>query len=871
VRIGAAAVLGLMLGVPTISEWREWLLFRNYQSFGVADPQFHTDVGFYVFRLPFLSYVMTWAFAAIAVLGIAVAAAYIANGSIRFQMHGVHLTRGARVHLSILGALLALVKAGDYWLQRYSLTTSTRGAVHGATYTDVNAQLPAINLLILVCLLVAALFLVSLRRGGWRLPVAAAALWLVVAVVAGAVYPAVVQRFVVQPNVANRERPYIERNLQATRAAMGIDGVQVQPIEVTAITPSDVASDTAPLQDARLLNPSQMQERFSLDQRQSSFYAVNDLDPDRYEINGRTQQVLVAARELNPDGIPNKTWVSRHLTYTHGCGLVRASASQVDGEGSPVYEQVALDRPELYVGDGLGDYAITNTENPEHACSGEAVDYAGTNGVKLGSALTRLAFAVHFGEYNLFGSSLITGDSQIIYIRDVRDRVQKVAPFLSVDGDPYPVAIDGKVVWVLDAFTTTNRYPYAQRANTSQLSNDSGLDHSFNYVRNSVKAVVDAYTGQVTLYVVDDTDPIVKAWQSAFPDLFTPNSEVPAALREHFRYPEDLFRVQTNVYGRYQLTDPSQFFTGDLRWSVAQNPPSRPLESVTAPVTGSTTTTEALREADTGNVSDPDTERFVPYYTMFHAPDGTTAFSMVRPFVPFSPNDSVRTLAGYLTVSSDPDSYGKLTAYRVQGSLPPGPALAAATIDSNTAIASEITLLSNRGSTVTFGNLQLIPIRQGLLYVRPVYLQPAGTGEGQVYLRQVIVAYNNDAVMAPSLTDAVNQLFSGANVQLGDVVGGETITPPEGEDQPSDQTAADLLAQAEELYQQADDALANKDLGEYARLTAEARDLVAQALEKLDPTATTTTVPDEGEGGDQAPASTEGPTDTSATTTTTGG
>jgi uncharacterized membrane protein (UPF0182 family) len=491
--------------------------------------------------------------------------------------------------------------------------------------------------------------------------------------------------------------------------------------------------------------------------------------------------------------------------------------------------------------------------------------------VKLGSALTRLAFAVHFGEYNLFGSSLITGDSQIIYIRDVRDRVEKVAPFLSVDGDPYPVAVDGKVVWVLDAFTTTNRYPYAQRANTSQLSNDSGLDHSFNYVRNSVKAVVDAYTGQVTLYVVDDTDPIVRAWQSAFPDLFTPNSEVPAALRAHFRYPEDLFRVQTNVYGRYQLTDPTQFFNADLRWSVAQNPPNQPLSTLGAqqPASGSTSTTEALREADTGNVSDPDTERFVPYYTMFHSADGTTTFSMLRPFVPFSPNDSVQTLSGYMTVSSDPDSYGSLTVYRVSGALPPGPALAAATIDSNASIASEITLLSNTGSKVAFGNLQLIPIRQGLLYVRPVYLQPAGTGEGQVYLRRMIVSYNRDAVMAPSLTEAINELFANANVDLGEVVGGQTITPPEGEEPPSDQSAAQLLAQAEKLYQQADEALANKDLGEYARLTAEARDLVSQALENLDPNAATTTVPGDT-SGDQA-TSTTGPAETAPPTTAAGG
>jgi uncharacterized membrane protein (UPF0182 family) len=858
VRIGAAAVLGLMLGVPTMGEWREWLLFRNYQSFGVADPQFDTDVGFYVFRLPFLSYLMTWGFAAIAVLGLAVAATYVANGSMRFQMHGLHLTRGARVHLSILGALLALVKAGDYWLQRYSLTTSTRGAVHGATYTDVKAQLPAINLLILVCLLVAALFLISLRRGGWRLPVAAAGLWLVVAVVAGAVYPAVVQRFVVQPNVANRERPYIERNLEATRAAMGIDEVEVRDIEVGSVTDTDVAADAAALQDARLLNPSQMEQRFNLDQRRTTFYGINDLDPDRYEIDGRTQQVLVAARELNPDGLPSKAWVSRHLTYTHGCGVVAAPASKVETDGSPVYQELETTRPELYVGEGLGDYAITNTDNDEQPCGGETAPYEGTNGVKLDSALTRLAFAVHFGEYNLFGSSLITGDSQILYVRDVRERVEKVAPFLSVDSDPYPVVIDGTVQWVVDAFTTTSRYPYAQRANTSQLADDSALKHKFNYVRNSVKAVVDAYTGVVTLYIVDDTDPLARAWQSAFPDLFTPGSEIPAELREHFRYPEDLFRAQTGLYGRYQIENPAQFFTGDLRWSVAQNPSDQPETSGAAGTAtgGATTTTEALREADTGNVADPDSPRFVPYYSMFHDPDGAVTFSLLQPFVPFSSNDSLRSLAGYMTVSSDPDSYGRLTLYRVLGEQP-GPSIVAAEMDSDPTIASAITLLGQQGSEVRYGNLQLIPVGSGLLYVRPVYLQPAGRQDGQLYLRRVIVARGGRAVMAETLTEALAQLFPDASVDLGEVVGGTTITPPEGEEPPADRTPAQLLAAAEELFAQADEALATgtpEGFAEYAQLTEEARRLVTDALAQLDSTATTTTLPSDAGTGDEAPA-----------------
>lgn len=862
VRIGAAVLLGLMLGLPTIGKWRDWLLFRNYQSFGVSDPQFNTDVGFYVFRLPFLSYVMTWMFAAVAVLGLLVAAAHIANGAIRFQVQGVRFTRGARVHLSLIAAALALVKAGDYWLQRYTLTVSTRGAVHGATYTDVNAQLPAINLLILVCLLVAALFIVSLRRGGWRLPVLSAGLWLVVALVAGAIYPAVIQRFVVQPNVNERELPFIQRNIAATKAAMGLSNVDVKQVDLQPITSTEVAADTSPLQDVRLLTPTnEMRDRFDLDQSRVAYYTVNDLDPDRYAVEGETRQVLVAARELNQSEIPNKTWVGKHITYTHGCGIVAAPASEVDDDGGPVYMPMPVERPELYVGENLSDYAITNTTSAENPCPGEeAAPYEGTTGVKLDSTLRRLAFAIHFGEYNLFGSSLITGDSRILYERDIRDRVSKLAPFLSLDADPYPVVIEGRVLWVIDAFTTTSRYPYAQRANTAQLTAGSGLDHTFNYVRNSVKAVVDAYDGSVTLYVTDDTDPIIKAWQGAFPDLFTPISEAPPDLPAHFRYPEDLFRVQTNLYGRYQFDDAAQFFSATGRWSVAQNPSSQ--AEVAAPSSdGTTTTTDNAREADTGEVRESDTARFEPYYTMFHAPDGSVTFSLLRPFVPFSTNDSRRELVGYMTVSSDPGSYGKLTIYQMtNSSLPIGPAQAAADAAADATIATQLNLLDSRGSQVSFGNLQLVPVGPGMLYIRPVYVRPSNAATSQVFVRFVIVSLstNQRSVMATSLTDAINELFPDAGVDLGEVSTEGGIDPgveptAPGDDttttEPTTQTPEELLALADERFAAADQALEASDLGEYARLVEEARGYVQQALALLggDPAATTSTTVPEGE------------------------
>ncbi|MEY3166654.1 MAG: hypothetical protein RLZZ343_457, partial [Actinomycetota bacterium] len=700
-RIVISALFGLIIGLPAIAQWQDWLLFRNSQSFGIDDPQFGVDIGFYVFRLPFLTFIVDWAFAALVAVTLMTAVMHFLNGSIRLQTTSERIARGARIHLSVLFAILAAIKAADYWLQRFELTVSSRGVVQGATFTDVKAQLPAINLLIMVSLLVAALFLAGIKWGGWRLPLLSMALWAVVAIVAGAIYPAVIQRFVVQPNVTTRERPYIGRNIIATQAAMGIDKVAVVDLPAGEVTDAEVAQDPTPLSDTRLLDVSEMRDRYSLDQGLFAFYAINDLDVDRYDIAGRSQQTMVAARELNPDGIPNKTWVSRHLIYTHGCGVVAASASQITSDGRPIYEEIATERPQLYVGTYQPGYAIVNTKQVEQACPNTTAEkYQGTGGITLDSTLKKLSFAVHFGEFNLLGSSLVTDESRLINVRDVSDRVSKVAPFLKLDADPYPVVVDGKVLWVIDAFTTTSRYPYAQQANTDNLTYGSGLKHSFNYVRNSVKAVVDAYDGSVTLYVVDSQDPIVNAWSASFPGLFTSGDEVPDALRAHFRYPEDLFRVQTNLYGRYQFTDTDQFFNRDSAWSVAQAAQREPEVAVTAG--DATAIGDINSEANTGDVADANVARFEPYYTLFHTPDSVgskvpASFSLIRPFVPFSSDDTRKELRALMVVSSDPETYGQLTVYKYSGVLPSGPATVSAELSSNPNISPVITLLDQRG------------------------------------------------------------------------------------------------------------------------------------------------------------------------------
>ena len=864
VRIAVAVLLGLLMGLPAMSQWQPWLLFRNAQQFGIDDPLFGADVGFYVFRLPFLSYLVDWLFAAMILIAIVTAAAHYVNGAIRFQTTGERINRPARVHLTILFALIALLKAADYWLQRFELTVSTRGVVHGATYTDVKAELPALNLLILVSLLVVVLFLVGIRYGGWRLPALAMALWAVVAIVAGAVYPAIIQRFVVQPNVTTRERPYIEDHLVATKAAMDIDDVDVVPLQLGPVAASDVEADPSPLRDVRLLEPTQMRDRFSLDQGLFAFYAINDLDVDRYQINGREQQAMLAARELNAAGIPNRTWVSQHLIYTHGCGLVTAPASQVTSDGRPVYYDLDITRPELYMGQGLGAYAIVNTEQAEQSCPGVDIGpYTGDAGVRLDSTLRRIAFAVHFGEYNLFGSRLVGDNSRLIHVRDIRDRVHKVAPFLHLDADPYPVAIDGEIVWIVDGFTTTSRYPYSQRANTDQLPAGSGLDHTFNYVRNSVKAVVDAYDGSVTLYLVDPNDPIAVAWSKAYPDLFSGAEDVPDELREHFRYPEDLFRVQTNLYGRYQFDDADQFFNRDAAWSVAQAPPVEP-EGANNPTDDTTTSdggasTDRATQADTGDVAEANVERFEPYYTLFHAPGESgvePTFSLLRPFVPFSSDDTRKELRGFMVVSSEPDSYGELVVYELSEPLPPGPATVAAELESNPTISPVITQLDLRGSRVIFGDLQVVPVADGLVYVRPLFVRPDDEGSRQVFVRRVMALYGNRSAIDESLSGAVSLLFPGFDEDLGDIV--DTGANPEDPDEPDEpdepsEDPAELLLQADALFDEADLALRQGDLGTYQQKMNEAQALVERAIGLLAP----------------QPSDTTAPTDTTDTTDTT--
>jgi len=847
-RAAISVAFGLIIGLPASSHWQDWLLFRNAVSFNTSDPQFHQDVSWYVFRLPFLNFLIGWLLAAVIVVTLVTLIAHYLNGGIRTSGPAPHATTQVKLHLSLLLAAMAVLKAGQYWLRRYGLTTSTRGFVQGAGYTDVKAALPALDLLILISLAAAVLLIWNVRQRGWRLPVIAVGLWAVVALVAGTLYPAVVQKFRVEPSQSKRERPYIARNITATQKAFALDTAvnKAVPVGFSSVTTSDVQAATASLANARLLDPKQdaIKQAFIQQQRPQGFYDFTDLDVDRYTVNGTLQQVIVAARVVAAK-LPNSSWENTHLAYTHGYGLVAAPASKVLADGRPAYlpqtnnTSLGVTRPQIYVGDGMpGSYVVLKSSRAdgEIGPTGPGEQYTGNGGVPAGGFLRRAAFALKFGEYNLLGSSLINTQSRVLWVRDVRARVAKVAPFLSLDADPYPVAVDGKILWVVDGYTTTSHYPYSQDADTSQLAAGSGLNKNFNYVRNSVKAVVNAYDGSVTLYRIDDTDPIAGAWAKIFPNLMKPKSAMPAALRDHLRYPEDLLTVQTAQLGKYHLNQPDAFFNSDLRWCVSQEVPGEQTNDTAVSTAAIGVPGVVATSAASSSTKCNDVARFIPYYSLFTPPGSSQQqFALIRPFAPFSPDDSLQVLQAFATGTVGTDLVPKLTLYTVQSPQPPGPYTAHLQVQSE--LSQAFTLEDSKGSKVLFGDMQLVPVGKGLLYVRPVYVR----AEGQSAipdLRYVVVIGNGSIGYSDSLTGALNSLFPGAQVELGDRPavasngpGSTTTTTVAGST--GAETIGQLLADATQLFADADAALHAGDLGTYQAKVQAAKAKVAQAVALL--------------------------------------
>ena len=840
VRVGLSAFLALLFGAGVASRWNEWILFRNRVDFGVQDPQFDTDVGFYVFELPFLSFLTNWLFAALLVVLIVTTASHYLNGGIRLQSPGPSVTPAVKTHLSVLLALLALVKGANYYLDRFELVFSSRGAVQGATFTDVNAQLPALNLLIFISALAAVLFIINIRQRGWVLPIIAVGLWGLVAVAAGSAYPAFVQRFRVEPAESTREVPFIARNIEATRSAMGLDDVEVRQFDYNEqLNAQDLTRNAETVRNIRLWDPAVLTRTYQRLQEVRTFYRFTDVDVDRYEIGNETTQILLSARELNPDSLPSDTWENRHLAFTHGYGAVLSPANSVTSDGQPDFlvrnippqGQPAITQPRLYHGEAIGGFSIVNTDRDEIDFvrdDGSAVTnrYDGDGGIGIGSLLRRVAFALRFGDINPLISGFMTDESRILYIRDVRERARTIAPFLSYDNDPYPVVLDGRIVWLLDAYTTTDRYPYAQRADTSRVSGGSGLNHEFNYVRNSIKVAVDAYDGDVTFYLVDRDDPIAAAYAKAFPKLFTAGDEVPPELRAHFRYPEDLFRIQTNMWGRYHIGEPNEFYSQSDRWNIAQDPGSAGVAPGAAPV----------GQVSPGPAPDPRSRRMEPYYLLMRLPnEPDTEFLILQPFVPFSADDSRRELSAFMVAKSDPQEYGKFEVFVMpRDRQVDGPAIVNARMNQDPAVSSEITLLSRAGSEVLLGNLVVIPIEQSLLYVRPFYVQATGAN-AVPELKNIIVAFGDRIAMRPTLQEALVAVFGDAPPTREEGPGpgtpgtpGPGGTPPTGTAGLSEE-ARRLFDEAARAFTDADAALRNGDPVGYATKIQEGRSLFERA------------------------------------------
>jgi uncharacterized protein len=830
--IGASAILGLLFSLRMAALWDRFTLAANQIPFNSVDPIFKRDIGFFVFKLPMYQVIYGWLFSALVVITLLVSATYYLIGAIRPQAQINRVSPQVKVHLSVLIGLMALLRAWGYRLNQFELLYSPRGVVEGASFTDVTAELPALKLLVAISIISAVLFLVNIRFRGWTLPLIGVGLWLLTSILAAGLFPFIVQRFRVEPAELQKERPYIQRNIQATRAAFGLNRIEVKefPIE-PSLTASNVERNRTALDNVRLWDPQTLKTAYKQLQEIRSYYQFQDVDVDRYPLGDRRRQLMLSLRELDTSGLESRTWQNDHLVFTHGYGAVASPTNETAGaEGRPKLllrdippaadvDTLKLTQPGIYFGEGPSTYSIVKTEQPEldYTALGQnkTVTYRGKAGVPIGGFLRRVAFAWNFRDVNLAISGLINSKSEIIYNREVRQRVAKAAPFLEFDGDPYAVVSEGRILWMLDAYTVSNMYPYSQsldfqnltRVRGGALAETPSVVGMNNYVRNSVKATLDAYDGTIKLYVWDQTDPIIKSWKQAFPSLFEEAEKMPADLRSHVRYPEDLFRVQTNVYQRYHMTEPSDFYQREDEWVIPANP-----ERSTSP-TGAA--------------------QLEPYYVLMRLP-GSDKDEYVL-ILPMNPRGKPNMIS-LQVAKSDPDEFGKLVDFRFPtGSQIDGVGQIHSRINVNEEISRTITLLDAAGSNVILGNLLVIPVGNQLLYSQPLFLQ-ANT-EAIPELKYVILASSDKVQMAPTLEEALKGLLGGGPTV---VVPPEGITPtptptptPAGSPSPGGfaPTRDQLLREAQQSLEASEAAARNGDWATYGRELQEAKDALSRALE----------------------------------------
>ena len=729
----AAVVITVLTAAPVFGSaaagrWETFLLFLNKVSFGVSDAEFGNDLSFFIVTLRMLNFVQSWV---MGILVVSVVMSLLLYAGI-FGLRGLNFFLSPRMlkHIGILGGLLMLSIAAGHVLSTYELVVSQDGLVAGADYTDINARIPVLWLMTSIAALGAAAFFVSNYFGGLRLMAGSFSLWVIMVLLANLAFPALFQRFQVDPNEFEREQIYIERNIESTRTAYQLDLVEGVALPAVGDIDADVIASNLPVIDnIRLWDVEPLQDAYNQLQFMELYYNFLNMDSDRYVLDGRLRQVLLAARELDPDNLPAdaRNWVNRRLQYTHGFGVAMSPATGfTPDEGRPEFfiqdipirGEIPIERPELYYGESPAPFAIVNSTAPEIDPSGSDLHYDGAGGVNLGSTFRRLAYAWQFADINILLSDQISSDTRIQYRRQISERVKALAPFLTMDEDPYPV-VDGagKVWWLQDAFTTTGRYPYS-----------TITEEGFNYIRNSVKAVVDAFNGQVSIYVMDLNDPLLQMYRRAFPSLFSDFDQMPVELQAHIRYPNGIFSAQADMYLRYHVTDAQVFFNQAEQWAVPQD----------------------TRFGRSG-------VEIHPSYLILQMPGGDSEEFVLM--LPFSPAGDKKNLVGWLTARNDGEHYGKLNAFTVPSDPQvDGPAQVEARIENDQSISQQFTLWDGAGSQVVRGQLLVIPVGDAIIYVEPLYLQSEVLAFPE--LKKVILADGSNVVMADSVGEGLAMLLA---------------------------------------------------------------------------------------------------------------
>jgi uncharacterized protein len=790
---GVAVIVAVFVGLYASSQWETWLAWRFAVPFGQDDPILGRDAGFYIFSMPFLQFARGVGQALVLLAALGAGLLYFVSGSLSSRFGSLlWMTPSARRHLALLAAGFFLLLAAGAWLSQAERLIQPSNLIYGPGYADVNGRMPGSLVLAAVCVIGALLSAVqAFMPRNWPIP---AAIGLYMATAIGAeVYSVSLQRFVVTPNEQTRESPYIQHNIDATRRAFALDRVEAQELTGDAVlTPTDIARNAATISNVRLWDHQPLLDTFGQLQVIRTYYDFVGVDNDRYRIGGTVRQIMLSPRELDTNSLPNRTWVNDRLTFTHGYGLTLGPVNQVTSEGLPVLfvgnlpletiTELPIEEPSLYYGELSNDYVIVRTATREfHYPRGEDnvfTQYNGRGGLSIGSFWRKLVFALRFGAYQILLSNEITADSRILFLRNIRERVQKLAPFLSFDRDPYLVVADGRLFWMYDAYTTSTRYPYSTPAGGR-----------LNYIRNAVKIVIDAYDGTTTVYLADSVDPIAATYARMFPGLFVPLDKMPPSLREHVRYPEDIFAIQASVFATYHMTQPSVFYNREDQWEL--------------PVID-----------DTG-----DARAMQPYYTIMRLPgEAEPEFIQMLPFTPRNRDN----LAAWLAARSDGEHYGTLRVFQFpKQKVIFGPRQVVARISQDQAISPQITLWNQQGSQVIWGTLMVIPIEESLIYVRPLYLRASG---GRIpELTRVIVAYQNQIVMEETLDQGLTRLFGGPPTQEPDaeVVRGPgppgaavpAIAPRAPAGAPEDLAA--LAARAREHYDRAVEAQRNGDWARY--------------------------------------------------------